>query len=65
MTYNDAVTTQFSITDWRRIQKALMSYVITEENRLCKLNVGDRPWQELEEYNTLIRDIDIYVLKND
>lgn len=65
MTFNDPIATQFSISDWRRIKNALMTYVIIQEDKLKSQNVGDREWDELEEYNTLIRDIDIYVLQND
>ena len=61
-TANQIIHTQFHHDDWVRIRTALMSYVIAEENRLISENVGDRPWTDLEYYNGLIRDIDLYVL---
>ena len=61
----DIVTTQFARQDWVRIKNALMTYVIKTEAVLKDQNVGDREWQDLESYNTLIRDIDLYVLNNE
>lgn len=62
---NEIISTQFHRDDWVRIRTALMSYVIAEENRLVSQNVGDRPWTDLEYYNGLISDIDLYVLPED
>lgn len=59
---NQIISAQFHCDDWVRIRTALMSYVIAEEDRLVSENVGDRPWTDLECYNGLIRDIDLYVL---
>ena len=56
------VTTQFAREDWVRIKNALMFYVIKEEEKLISSNAGDREWTELEEYNTLIGDIELFVL---
>ena len=52
----------FSRDDWERIQLALKTYVIQEEERLSHLNVGDLPWREVGYYNALISDIELYVL---
>ena len=58
----DSFTGQFATTDWLRIIQALKFYVIVEEETLRKQNVGDREWQELEEYSTLAKDIELYVI---
>lgn len=52
-------------SDWQRILLALESYVIHEETKLKGKNAGDREWQQLEEYNTLIRDIQLYCIGRD
>ena len=58
----DQIQGTFTREDWERISNALKTYVINEENRLSKLNVGDQPWTEVGYYNALISDIELYVL---
>ena len=58
----DVFNGKFSTEDWLRIIQALKSYVITQEEVLRTKNVGDREWQELEEYSTIARDIEYYVI---
>ena len=65
MRLQDVFTGQLSSKDWLHIVHALKSYVILEEETLRKRNVGDREWQELEEYSALARDIEYYILSID
>jgi len=58
----ELLTGQFITQDWTRIKNALMTYVINEENRLIAKNAGDPEWSELEKYNILISDIELFVL---
>lgn len=58
----ELLTGQFITQDWTRIKNALMTYVISEENRLIAKNAGESEWSELEKYNILITDIELYVL---
>ena len=59
---NNTAVVSFSSDDWSRILFALQTYVINQEQVLSKQNVGDREWQELESYTSLINDIEIYIL---
>ena len=61
----DVFNGKFSTEDWLRIIQALKSYVINQEEVLRTKNVGDREWQELEEYSTIARDIEYYVISLD
>ena len=58
----DVFNGRFSTEDWSRIVHALKSYVITQEEVIRTKNVGDREWQELEEYSTIARDIEYYII---
>ena len=60
--YPNLYNGKFSVKDWSRIVHALQSYVISEEANLRRQNVGDREWQEVNEYSGLARDIQLYVL---
>ena len=60
--YPNLYNGKFSVKDWSRIVHALQSYVISEEANLRRKNVGDREWQELNDYSGLARDIELYVL---
>ena len=60
--YPNLYNGKFSVKDWSRIVHALKSYVISEEANLRHKNVGDREWQELNDYSGLARDIELYVL---
>ena len=60
--YPNLYNGKFSVKDWSRIVHALQSYVISEEANLRRQNVGDREWQEVNEYSGLARDIELYVL---
>lgn len=59
---NNTAIASFSTNDWSRILFALQTYVINQEYVLSKQNVGDREWEELESYTSLINDIEMYVL---
>lgn len=59
---NNTAIASFSSNDWSRILFALQTYVINQEYVLSKQNVGDREWEELESYTSLINDIEIYIL---
>ncbi len=59
---NNTAIASFSTNDWTRILFALQTYVINQESVLSKQNVGDREWQELESYTSLINDIELYIL---
>ena len=59
---NNTAIASFSSDDWSRILFALQTYVINQEQVLSKQKVGDREWQELESYTSLINDIEIYIL---
>lgn len=48
--------------DWRMILHALQSYVIQREEHLKTINAGDREWNEVVEYEKLIKDIETYKL---
>ena len=50
---------------WKLIHHALTSYVIDRENQLRTENVGDREWNELFDYNDIIRDIELHILPED
>ena len=60
--YPNLYNGKFSVEDWSRIVHALKSYVITQEEVIRTKNVGDREWQELEEYSTIARDIEYYII---
>lgn len=49
--------------DWDKILLALETYVIQKENQLIKENAGEREWSDLEDYNVLIRDIQLYCIR--
>lgn len=51
--------------DWKRIVFALKTYIITEEWSLSQDNHGDKEWQELNVYETLMKDIEVYVIGDD
>ena len=61
-TYNEQFTATFYEKDWRMIVLALQSHVINEEVKLIQSNAGDREWTDLERFNTLANDINLYVL---
>ena len=65
MRLQDVFTGQLSTKDWLRIVHALKSYVIAQEEILRTKNVGDREWQELQDYSALARDIEYYILSLD
>ena len=52
----------FKEEDWSNIVHALRSYVICEEEKLMKQNVGDREWDNLEKFSILANDIEFYVI---
>ena len=52
----------FSIEDWGRILNSLNHFINDEERRLAHTNCGDGPWTELSCYETLKRDIELYVV---
>ncbi len=58
----DVFNGRFITEDWLLIIQALKSYVISQEEVLRTKNVGDREWQELEQYSTIARDIEYYVI---
>ena len=60
--YPNLYNGKFSVENWSRIVHALKSYVISEETTLRTQNVGDREWQELNDYSGLARDIELFVL---
>ena len=51
--------------DWQKILLALETYVIHEETRLKGINARERDWTDLEDYNKLIRDIQLYCIGRD
>lgn len=59
---NEQYIASLSKEDWGRIVFALKSYVITEEWSLSQDNHGDKEWQELNVYETLMKDIELYVI---
>lgn len=56
------INAKFDKEDWARIINALQTYVIVEEEALKSRNVGDKEWNALVEYETLIRDIQFYII---
>ena len=60
--YPNLYNGKFSVENWSRIVHALKSYVISEETTLRTQNVGDREWQELNDYSGLARDIELFIL---
>ncbi len=61
----DQYIASLSKEDWKRITFALKSYIITEEWSLSQKNHGDKEWQELNVYETLLKDIELYVIGAD
>jgi len=59
---NEEFIASFNKSDWQKITTALKTYVIQKEEYLKTRNVGDREWNEVDEYNVLINDIELYVL---
>jgi len=55
----------FTDDQWRLILHTMRSYVILQEHHLSKLNVGDKPWQELEDINKLVNIISMDILKGE
>ena len=55
----------FTDEQWRLILHSMRSYVILQEYHLSKLNVGDKPWQELEDINKLVNIISMDILKGE
>jgi hypothetical protein len=55
----------FTDEEWRLILHSMRSYVILQEYHLSKLNVGDKPWQELEDINKLVNIISMDILKGE
>lgn len=58
----DQYIASLSKEDWERIAFALKSYIITEEWSLSQENHGDKEWQELNVFETLLKDIELYVI---
>ena len=48
--------------DWEKIVIALQHYVINTETTLIEKNAGEREWTELSQFETLIKDINLYIL---
>ena len=63
--YPDIHTVAYSKRVWKLIHHALTSYVIERENRLRTENVGDKEWNELFDYNDIIKDIELHILPED
>ena len=61
----DLLSVRYSKRVWRLIHHALTSYVIERENQLRTENVGDREWNELFDYNDIIKDIELHILPED
>ena len=51
--------------DWQKILLALETYVIHEEDRLRMMNARETDWQHLSEFETLIKDIQMYCIGRD
>jgi len=56
------VNVSFSNEDWGLICKALTVYSDAEHDRLSKLNVGDREWDELCHLKAITRDLEYFVI---
>jgi hypothetical protein len=52
----------FAEEDWERVLKSLAFFISHEERVLCNNNCGDREWEELAQFQTLKRDIELYVI---
>jgi hypothetical protein len=63
MTYQPLQLGSLDRKSWEMILLALETYVINKETQLIKENAGDEPWRDLDQYNTLIRDIQLYIIK--
>ena len=63
--YPDIHTVGYSKRAWKLIRHALTSYVIEREEQLRTENVGDKEWNELFDYNDIIRDIELHILPED
>jgi len=63
MTLDSLTATILDQKEWEMILLALETYVINKESQLIKENAGDTKWRDLEEYNTLIRDIQLYIIR--
>ena len=59
----DVHHTVYSKRVWKLIHHALTSYVIDRENQLRTENVGDREWNELFDYQDIIRDIELHIIQ--
>jgi len=63
MTLDSLTATILDQKEWEMILLALETYVIDKEAQLIKESAGDTKWRDLEEYNTLIRDVQLYILR--
>ena len=63
MTFDTIASATLERKDWDKILLALETYVIQKENQLIKENAGEREWSDLEDYNVLIRDIQLYCIR--
>ncbi len=61
----DLHSVRYSKRIWKLVHHALTSYVIDREEQLRTQNVGDREWNELFDYNDIIRDIELHILPED
>jgi hypothetical protein len=51
-----------SAEQWEQIVNALMFFIRVQTEELQRHNVGDREWQEIEDYKRTLNDIQFYVL---
>lgn len=63
MTFDTIASATLDRKDWDMILLALENYVINEETRLIHNNSRDTEWDRLEDFNTLIRDIQLYCIR--
>lgn len=63
MTFDTIASATLERKDWDKILLALETYVIQKENQLIKENAGERAWSDLEDFNVLIRDIQLYCIR--
>ncbi len=52
----------FNRSDWQKILNSMTFFIRCQQEELSNHNVGDREWNELNEYEAIANDILLYVL---
>ena len=57
-----ALCDNLSEESWRRICRSLRLFIDLSTESLSAQNVGDKEWTELDQYKSLLTDIETYIL---